>query len=180
PPLASLIAFLLSVVVFSYRQTIHAYPQGGGAYIVAKDNLGAIPGLVAATALLIDYVLTVAVSVSAGVSAIVSAAPWLDGARVPMAVAFIGMIAWGNLRGIRQSGRLFAAPTYAFITAPGILLVVGVWRALAGDLPAQHASGSSVPIGTAGIGAFLVLHAFANGCTAMTGVEAISNGIPAF
>ena len=179
-PLALVIAALLITVTFSYRQTIHAYPQGGGAYIVAKDNLGTIAGLVAATALLIDYVLTVAVSVSAGVSAIVSAAPSLDGARVPMAVAFIGVIAWGNLRGIRQSGRIFAAPTYAFIVSVGLLLAVGVWRAGAGQMGPQAASAPSADAAMVGIGAFLVLHAFANGCTAMTGVEAISNGIPAF
>jgi amino acid transporter len=177
-PLALLIAALLLIVAFSYRQTIHAYPQGGGAYIVAKDNLGIVPGLVAAMALLIDYVLTVAVSVSAGVSAIVSAAPALDTARVPIAIGFIGVIAWGNLRGIRQSGRIFAAPTYAFIISVGILLLAAAWRALTAGLPSPAAS--AAPVATASVGIFLVLHAFANGCTAMTGVEAISNGIPAF
>src|SRR5436190_20725756 len=115
PRLALAIAALLLIVTFSYRQTINAYPQGGGAYIVAKDNLGATAGLVAAVALLIDYVLTVAVSVSAGVSAIVSAAPSLDSSRVGVAVGFIAIIAWVNLRGIRQSGRIFGAPTYLFI-----------------------------------------------------------------
>src|SRR5207248_2992517 len=125
-PLAFLIAGLLIVVTFSYRQTIHAYPQGGGAYIVAKDNLGIVPGLVAATALLVDYVLTVAVSVSAGVSAIVSAGPSLDRYRIELAVGFISLMAWGNLRGIRQSGRIFAAPTYAFIGSVMVLLLVGL------------------------------------------------------
>src|SRR5437870_5059210 len=142
-PLAFLIAALLVIVTFSYRQTIHAYPQGGGAYIVAKDNLGIIPGLVAATALLIDYVLTVAVSVSAGVSAIVSAAPALDRYRVELPVACIGLIAWGNLRGIRQSGRIFAAPTYAFIASVMVLLAAGLWRSLTGQLPSGAASSSN-------------------------------------
>src|SRR5437016_9653783 len=126
-PLALLIAGLLMIVTFSYRQTIHAYPQGGGAYIVAKHNLGVRAGLVAAVALLIDYVLTVAVSVSAGVSAIVSAAPSLDSSRVAVAVGFIAIIAWGNLRGIRQSGRIFAAPTYLFILSIGLLLGIAIW-----------------------------------------------------
>ena len=178
-PLAFLIALLLLIVVFSYRQTIHAYPHGGGAYIVAKDNLGLIPGLVAATALLIDYTLTVAVSVSAGVSAIVSAAPSLDGSRVLLAVGCIGIIAWGNLRGVRQSGRIFAAPTYAFIGAVAALLIAGVWQTLTGRLP--DADAATAPAHrTAAITTMLLLRAFANGCTAMTGVEAISNGIPAF
>src|SRR5881392_439543 len=109
-PIGAVIATMLAIVAFSYRQTIHAYPSGGGAYIVAKDNLGTSAGLVAASALLIDYVLTVAVSVSAGVSAIVSAAPSLDSSRIAVAAAFIAAIAWGNLRGIRQSGRIFATP----------------------------------------------------------------------
>src|SRR5437016_2247247 len=177
-PLALLIAGLLMIVTFSYRQTIHAYRQGGGAYIVAKDNLGIVPGLVAAMALLIDYVLTVAVSVSAGVSAIVSAAPSLDRYRVEIAVGCMGLMAWGNLRGIRQSGRIFAVPTYAFIGSVMVLLLAGLWRAITGNLPPEPAlSGHRT---TAAFGTFLLLRAFANGCTAMTGVEAISNGIPAF
>src|ERR1019366_10362186 len=114
-PLAFLIAGLLVIVTFSYRQTIHAYPQGGGAYIVAKDNLGVLPGLVAATALLIDYVLTVSVSVAAGVAAIVSALPSVSAYRVPLAVCLIAIVGWGNLRGVRDSGRIFALPTYVFI-----------------------------------------------------------------
>jgi amino acid transporter len=177
-PLAFLIASLLIIVTFSYRQTIYAYPQGGGAYIVAKDNLGIVPGLVAATALLIDYVLTVAVSVSAGISAIVSAAPSLDRYRVALAVGCIGLIAWGNLRGVRQSGRIFAVPTYAFISSVMLLLMAGLWRITTGHLPpSQELAGQHA---TATVGMFLLLRAFANGCTAMTGVEAISNGIPAF
>jgi len=177
-PLAFLIAALLVIVTFSYRQTIHAYPQGGGAYIVAKDNLGVVPGLVAATALLIDYVLTVSVSVAAGVAAVVSAAPEVAGYRVTLAVIFIGLIAWGNLRGVRESGRMFAIPTYVFVVGVGVLLVVAAGRAAIGNFPVASTPPQTAVV--AGVGLFVLLHAFANGCTAMTGVEAISNGIPAF
>jgi amino acid transporter len=177
-PLAFLIAVLLVIVTFSYRQTIHAYPQGGGAYIVAKDNLGIIPGLIAATALLIDYVLTVSVSVAAGVAAVVSAAPAVGQYRVALAVIFIAIIGWGNLRGVRESGRMFAVPTYLFIASVVVLLVVAAARAVVGHFP--DASGPLQTAGVGGVSLFLLLHAFANGCTAMTGVEAISNGIPAF
>src|SRR3984893_14873642 len=135
-PLAFLIAALLIIVTFSYRQTIHAYPQGGGAYIVAKDNLGVLPGLIAATALLIDYVLTVSVSVAAGVAAVVSAAPAVGPYRVELAVTFIAIIAWGNLRGVRDSGRMFAVPTYIFIVSVAALLAVAAARALLGQFPA--------------------------------------------
>ena len=177
-PLAFLIAALLVIVTFSYRQTIHAYPQGGGAYIVAKDNLGVVPGLVAATALLIDYVLTVSVSVAAGVAAVLSAAPGAGGYRVTLAVMFIALIAWGNLRGVRESGRMFAIPTYVFVVGVGVLLVVAAGRAAIGRFPVAAAPPQTGVV--AGVGLFVLLHAFANGCTAMTGVEAISNGIPAF
>jgi amino acid transporter len=177
-PLAFLIAALLVIVTFSYRQTIHAYPQGGGAYIVAKDNLGVVPGLIAATALLIDYVLTVSVSVAAGVAAVVSAAPTVGEYRVELAVALIAIIAWGNLRGVRESARLFAIPTYVFIASVGVLLAVAAGRAMTGHFPVQPEPLHTGVMG--GVGLFVLLHAFANGCTAMTGVEAISNGIPAF
>jgi amino acid transporter len=177
-PLAFLIAALLVIVTLSYRQTIHAYPQGGGAYIVAKDNLGVVPGLIAATALLIDYVLTVSVSVAAGVAAVVSAAPGVSHYRVALAVIFIAIVAWGNLRGVRDSGRMFAIPTYVFIVSVGVLLVVGAGRAAIGHFPVASAPPQTGVV--VGVGLFVLLHAFANGCTAMTGVEAISNGIPAF
>jgi amino acid transporter len=177
-PLAFLIAALLVIVTFSYRQTIHAYPQGGGAYIVARDNLGVVPGLIAATALLIDYVLTVSVSVAAGVAAVVSAAPGVSHYRVELAVILIALVAWANLRGVRDSGRMFAVPTYVFIVSVGVLLVVAAGRAVIGQFPVASAPPQT---GTAaGVALFVLLHAFANGCTAMTGVEAISNGIPAF
>jgi amino acid transporter len=178
-PLAFLIAGLLVIVTFSYRQTIHAYPQGGGAYIVAKDNLGVVPGLIAATALLIDYVLTVSVSVAAGVAAVVSAVPGVSAYRVPLAVCLIAIVAWGNLRGVRDSGRIFAIPTYLFIGSVVVLLAVAAFRATIGPLPAASTA-APAQMGLAGVGLFVLLHAFANGCTAMTGVEAISNGIPAF
>lgn len=178
-PLAFLIAGLLVIVTFSYRQTIHAYPQGGGAYIVAKDNLGVVPGLIAATALLIDYVLTVSVSVAAGVAAVVSAVPGVGAYRVPVAVGLIAIVAWGNLRGVRDSGRIFAIPTYVFIVSVVVLLAVAAFRATIGHFPAAAAA-PPPQMGLAGVGLFVLLHAFANGCTAMTGVEAISNGIPAF
>jgi amino acid transporter len=176
-PLAFLIAALLVIVTFSYRQTIHAYPQGGGAYIVAKDNLGVVAGLIAATALLIDYVLTVSVSVAAGVAAVVSAAPAVSQYRVALAATFIAIIGWGNLRGVRESGRMFAIPTYVFIVSVVVLLVVAAGRAVVGHFPVASAPPQTE--GVARVGLFVLLHAFASGCTAMTGVEAISNGIPA-
>ena len=171
------IALLLIVVAISYQQTIHAYPNGGGSYIVARVNLGPTPGLVAAASLMIDYVLTVAVSVAAGVAAITSAFPALFPYRVTLGVACIAVIAFGNLRGVRESGRIFAVPTYLFIFTFGALVLTGLIRYALGEVrpltetvvhPATMLSG------------FLVLRAFASGCTAMTGMEAISNGVPAF
>ncbi|PYQ23640.1 MAG: amino acid permease [Acidobacteria bacterium] len=179
-PIATVIAALLLLVAFSYRQTIHAYPGGGGAYIVAKENLGPIPGLAAAAALLIDYVMTVAVSIAAGVAAVVSAFPRWHVSRTEMCLAFVVLIAIGNLRGIRESGRIFAAPTYFFLASLLSLIAAGAWRAMSGDLTPVPPSGTPTPTGVAVLGTFLVLRAFANGCTAMTGVEAISNGVPAF
>jgi amino acid transporter len=178
-PIALLIATILAIVVFSYRQTIHAYPNGGGAYIVAKENLGEVPALVAAAALLIDYVLTVAVSVAAGVAAITSAFPASGLNPVLLAIGFVLVLTIGNLRGIRESGRLFALPTYFFVVSLLVLIGVGAWRALVGHVvPVTSPS----PMSSAGhsLTAFLLLRAFANGCTAMTGVEAVSNGVPAF
>ena len=133
-PIAFVIATILAVVVFSYRQTIHAYPSGGGAYIVAKDNLGETPALVAAGALLIDYVLTVAVSIAAGVAAITSAFPEWHINRVEMTLGFVLVIMLGNLRGIRESGRIFALPMYFFVVSLLLLIGFGAWRALAGTI----------------------------------------------
>jgi amino acid transporter len=170
---------VLAVLLFSYRQTIKAYPSAGGAYIVTKDNFGLLAAQLAGVALLTDYVLTVSVSVAAGVAAITSAAPGLFPYRVWMSVAFIWIIAWGNLRGVRESGRMFAVPTYFFIVMMFVLLGVGVVRAFAGDLHPLPVS-PEVAQTTGAIGVFLVLHAFASGGAAVTGVEAISNGVPAF
>ena len=179
-PLAVMIAVLLGIVAFSYRQTIKAYPSGGGAYIVAKDNLGEVPGLAAAAALSVDYVLTVSVSIAAGVLAIVSAFPGLDPYRIELALAFIALITVANLRGLSESGTLFAIPTYGFLLSFGGLLIYGFVRVLADPgleaAPPEHV----YAFGTSPLTIFLLLKAFSSGCTALTGIEAISNGIPAF
>jgi len=180
PSIAMLIAGLLIVVVLSYRQTVHAYPQGGGAYRVSKENLGELAGLSAAAALLIDYTLTVAVSVAAGVAAITSAFPGLHIGRVMMGISFVVLLTIANLRGIRESGRLFAAPTYGFITVTLTLIVVGLWRLNSSAPPLPLPVEPLPTFGTGMLTTFAVLTAFANGCTAMTGVEAISDGVPAF
>ena len=176
-PISLAIAALLVIVVVSYQQTVHAYPSGGGSYIVARANLGPTPGLIAAAALLIDYVLTVAVSVAAGVAALTSALPGLHSHRVALGVCFIALIAFANLRGVRESGRVFAVPTYLFVGAFSVMVAVGLWRWLQGDLVplSSRAAEGTVPLTW-----FLVLRAFSSGCTALTGVEAISNGVPAF
>ncbi|HEY7541641.1 MAG TPA: APC family permease [Methylomirabilota bacterium] len=177
-PISIAIAILIAIVVSSYRQTIRAYPQGGGAYIVSKDNLGVPAGLVAGAALLIDYVLTVAVSVAAGIAALTSAVPVLFPYRPWLCVAAVVLIAVVNLRGIRESGKIFAAPTYLFIASLGVLIVYGGAGAIFDFLPEapyqRHAPGLE------GVGLFLFLRAFASGCTALTGVEAVSDGVPAF
>ncbi len=173
------IALLMAIVGISYRQTIRAYPSGGGSYIVAKDNLGTLPGLTAGASLLVDYVLTVAVSVAAGVAAITSAFPSLLDHRVGLCLLFIAIITIGNLRGIRESGAIFAAPTYVFIVTMYLLIAVGIVKfALAGGAvqPLPHPPVRAIE----GLSLFLILRAFASGCSAMTGMEAISNGVPAF
>jgi amino acid transporter len=177
-PIAVAIAILIAIVISSYRQTILAYPRGGGAYIVSKDNLGTVPGLIAAAALLIDYVLTVAVSVAAGIAAVTSAVPALFGYRVWLCVLGVVAIAVANLRGIRESGKIFAAPTYLFVVSLGALLAYGTLGSIfnfIGEAPfPPH------PPGLEGVGLFLILRAFAAGCAALTGVEAVSDGVPAF
>lgn len=177
-PVSIAIAILLAVVAMSYYQTIHAYPGGGGAYTVTKENLGTLPSLVAGSALLTDYILTVAVSVSAGIAAITSALPFLAPYRVELALAAIAFVTLVNLRGVRDSGRLFAIPTYFFIGMMYLLIVMGLVGWFSGWLtPHPHdtpATGGNTLL------LFLVLRAFASGCTAMTGVEAISNGVPVF
>ena len=178
-PISIVIAALLAIVAFSYRQTIHAYPTGGGAYIVAKENIGATAGLIAAASLLVDYTLTVSVSISAGVLAITSAAPSLHPYRVEMCLGFLIVLMLGNLRGIRESGQIFAVPTYFFVFSIMVLIAAGAYQYVTGTITRV-----SVPLpteaGHAPLTMFLLLTAFANGCTAMTGVEAVSNGVPAF
>ena len=176
-PIALAIAGLLVIVGISYQQTIHTYPSGGGSYIVARSNLGTVAGLVAAAALLVDYVLTVAVSVAAGVAAITSAFPGLRSHKVLLGVICVAAIALANIRGVRESGRVFAVPTYFFIVSFGVLVGVGLFRLATGSL--ERLPAPEVPAAEA-LTAFLVLRAFSSGCTAMTGTEAISNGIPAF
>jgi len=188
-PISVGIATLLVIVAVSYRQTIQAYPSGGGAYIVAKENLGTNAGLVAGAALLVDYVLTVAVSIAAGVAAITSMAQgtryaWLDDHKVMLCLIFIGFIALANLRGVRESGALFAAPTYAFLIT--FLFMIGY------GLFSYYSYGGAAPIPSVSdlktaegyklqpLTLFLILGAFSNGCAALTGIEAISNGVPAF
>jgi amino acid transporter len=176
-PVAAGVSLLLIIVAISYQQTIHAYPSGGGSYIVASENLGLLAGLVAAGSLMVDYVMTVAVSVASGVAAITSAFPSLYSHRVVLAVAVVFVVALANLRGVRESGRLFAVPTYSFILFCGGMVVVGTIRWLTGGLhPIPAEAGSA----THALTLFLVLRAFAGGCSAMTGTEAISNGVPAF
>src|SRR5215216_6115212 len=179
------IALLLLIVGFSYRQTIYAYPSGGGAYIVAHENLGEIPGLIAAASLLIDYVLTVAVSVSAGVFAITSLADtWgyagLATYRVEIALACITLITIINLRGVKESGLIFSVPTYVFVVSMIALVALGLLRIATTHAAPVSVAPSELPMPTATIGLFLILQAFSAGCTALTGVEAISNGVPAF
>jgi amino acid transporter len=176
-PVALGIATLLAVVVISYRQTVQAYPQGGGAYIVARENLGTFPALTAAAALLTDYVLTVSVSAVAGIAALTSAFPGLHSYRVILSALAVVGIALGNLRGVRESGRLFAAPTYFFTASILGMVGYGLVGAALGLLP--EAPYEPHPPGLEGIGLFLLLRAYAAGCTALTGVEAVSNGVPA-
>lgn len=176
--LALAIVILQAIVVTSYRQTVKAYPSGGGAYTVAKENLGADAGLTAGAALIIDYTLTVAVSIAAGVAAIVSAYPVLAPYRVELALAGIAILALGNLRGVRESGLLFAMPTYVFLGAMFTLIAISVYRLNTVGLSISTAQTAIPP--EASLGLFLVLRAFAGGCVAMTGTEAISNAVQAF
>lgn len=177
-PIAAGIATLLVIVALSYRQTIFAYPSGGGAYLVAKENLGTLPGLTAGAALLIDYILTVAVSIAAGTAAITSAFPALLPYRVLLAVLFVALVTLANLRGVKESGTIFAAPTYLFIGSLVIMLAFGLVKWLTTGLAPAH-PGEILPVSNE-LTLFLALRAFASGCTALTGVEAISNGVQAF
>jgi amino acid transporter len=180
-PISMAIATLMIIVVASYRQTVRAYPNGGGAYIVSKDNLGVMPGLIAAAALLTDYVLTVSVSVVAGVFAITSAVPSLHHLGVELSIGFVALITLANLRGVRESGTLFAIPTYGFIASIYLLILTGLFRCIDGGCPQAVVPASHFAVGTtSAVGLFVILHAFSSGSTALTGVEAISNGVPAF
>jgi amino acid transporter len=180
-PTTIAIVAVMAIVVTSYQQTIRAYPSGGGSYVVASDNFGRGPALVAAAALLTDYVLTVAVSIAAGVAALTSIFPQLFEQRVVLGVAFIGLLWVGNLRGIRESANVFAVPTYVYLVAIYGLLALGLWHFAAGSLPAYTAPPSwQEAHGAETLGILLILRAFASGSVALTGTEAVSNGVPAF
>lgn len=188
-PISIGIAALLAIVAASYRQTIHAYPSGGGAYIVAKENLGTTPGLVAGASLLVDYVLTVSVSIAAGVAAITSAAQgtrlaWLNDHKVALCLVFITFIAFANLRGVRESGALFATPTYVFLVSFLLMIGYGLFHYYfyggAAPVPSAEELKTAEGYSLQPLTIFLLLGAFSNGCAALTGIEAISNGVPAF
>ncbi len=184
-PIVMAIAALVLIVIFSYIQTILHYPKGGGSYIVAKDNLGTLPSLIAAAALLTDYSLTVSVSVSAGIRAIVSAFPGIYDFRVWLALIIIGILTWMNLRGVRESGSVFAVPTYAFVVGVLVIILMGIVRSFglfgAEPLVAQEISSELLTDQLTQVGIlWIVLRAFAAGCTALTGIEAISDGVQAF
>lgn len=183
PVVAAAVVLLLVVVVASYRQTCYAYPNGGGAYAVSRANLGARPALVAASALLVDYVLTVAVSVAAGVANIVAAVPAFAPHTVGISIGLVGLLAAMNLRGVKESGTVFAVPTYGFVVCVFVMIGFGLLRALTGDAPVAESAAIGIggpetlaPLLVIGI----VLRSFASGCTALTGVEAVSNGVPNF
>ena len=176
-PITLALLGVLGILLFSYRQTIKAYPSGGGAYIVTRDNFGLLPAQVAGVSLLTDYILTVSVSVSAGTAALTSAFTPLFPYRVVISLAFIAILTWGNLRGLKEAGRMFAVPTYFFIAMMGLMFVAGIYRYATGGL---HPVATFAHSELHNIGLFVILHAFASGGAAVTGVEAISNGVPAF
>jgi len=179
-PISMAIVALLAIVTISYEQTIHAYPDGGGAYIVSRDNLGTLPAQVAGAALLSDYILTVSVSVSAGVAQILSAFPGMSHYRVVLAVSLVMFIMLINLRGVKESGFIFAIPTYFFLGMIFLTVGLGMARYLTGGLSTVVDPPALEMVGVSGVTLFLLLHAFSSGTTALTGVEAISNGITAF
>jgi amino acid transporter len=184
-PLAIVVAVLLAIVSVSYRQTIFAYPSGGGSYIVSRDNLGENASLVAGASLLVDYILTVAVSISSGVAAILSIPTFngLEPSRVPLCVALVALVTVANLRGIKESGRAFAVPTYVYIVALSTMVGIGLWRVFLGDVgqvPFDPERAHDVAEVGGSLSLFLLLRGFSSGAVALTGVEAISNGVPAF
>ena len=177
-PIALAIAALLAIVVTSYRQTVRAYPRGGGSYIVARENLGTVPGLVAAAAILTDYVLTVAVSVTAGTVAITSAAPSLADHKVLIASLLVAFVTAANLRGVREAGAFFALPTYGFVVIVAGTILTGLWQCLSECRVADTADLPVEPVATVTL--FLLLRAFSSGASALTGVEAVADGVQAF
>lgn len=180
-PIALAVVGVLAIVVLSESRVIRAYPNGGGSYLVARENHGTLAGLVAAAALLIDYVLTVAVSTAAGVAAIASFIPEVHDIRVPLALGLIALLTIANLRGVREAGLLFAAPTYAYIVAMAGLIVFGLFRVLTGDVPAAARPPEPFPeAGTQALALLLILRAFASGSVGLTGSEAVANGVPSF
>src|SRR5262249_20038442 len=180
-PISGLIIALLLVVYFSYRQTIYAYPGGGGSYTVAHENLGLLPSLLAAAALMLDYVLVVAVGISAGVGALVSAFPPLLPHTLALCLIILAVIAVVNLRGVRESGRAFVTPTYLFVVSlSGVIGPGGVKSWLGGGHPSPVVPPPALGAATLAAGPWLLMRAFASGCTAMTGVEAVSNGVTVF
>jgi amino acid transporter len=185
-PISVAIAGLLGILVLSYRQIIKTYSSSGGAYVVSRDNFGGLVASIAGSALIIDYILTVAVSVSAGTAALTSAFRVLEPWRVLIAVGFVVLLAWGNLRGLRESGRIFAVPTYLYVLGMAVVVVWGIWRWAFGGLgPIQYTPSEAPQLEGFGaalvpVSLFLILHAFSAGVTALTGVEAISNGVSAF
>src|SRR5487761_575696 len=180
-PIVGAILLLLTIVYFSYRQTMQAYPHGGGSYTVASENLGTNAGLLAATALMIDYVLTAAVGISAGVGALVSAVPKLQSHTLMLCLGILFLITLVNLRGSRETGVIFMLPTYLFLGTLGTIIVMGIGKAVfSGGHPIPVEAPLALPAATAAVSLWLLLKAFASGCTAMTGVEAVSNGVTAF
>jgi amino acid transporter len=182
-PISIMVVVLLAIVVNSYRQTIFAYPQGGGAYVVSKENLGKYPSLVSGSAMLVDYILTVAVSVSGGVAAIISAFNGLAPYRVQLCIAFIVLITFANLRGLKESGALFAPPTYLYIVSLAALILVGLYRVYFQDLgPIAHTGVVETELleGQKALTIFYFLKAFSSGAVALTGVEALADGVPSF
>jgi amino acid transporter len=178
-PISVVIALVLGIVALSYTRTVQAYQTSGGAYVVARDNLGTLPSLVAAAALLADYILTVAVSVTAGVFALVSAVPSLRTHQVGLSLLFVVVLTLANLRGVRESGILFAIPTYGFVVAMLVMVATGVGKCAAGACAQAHAP-NPIAAGAGAVGVFVILRAFASGSAALTGVEAVSNGVSAF
>jgi amino acid transporter len=184
-PIAVVVAVLLVIVSISYRQTIHAYPSGGGSYIVSRENLGENPSLVAGASLLVDYILTVAVSIASGVAAILSIPTFhgMEDIRVPLCIGLVALVTMANLRGIKESGRAFAVPTYIYIVALTAMVAIGLWRVLFGDvdpIPFDPERAHDIAATGGGLSLFVLARGFSSGAVALTGVEAISNGVPAF